>query len=436
MILNQIRKIAFYTLDFLQGLPVKKSINEIEKINLLSFDDKRLKKYQNEKINNILKIAKKTNNYYKQYYDKKFAEMPILNKNILKQKGNQIISEGYEKNKLYKMSTSGSTGTPFVCYQNKEKKKRVQAEIISYSKELGYDVGNKLIYLRALSTRCKKSELKQFIQNQNLIDCADLSENGIKTILKKLSNLTKKESAMLLAYGSTYNAIKDYAEKNHVKIRISGAVSGSDMLFDNTRNKIKEMFHCKCISRYSNEENGVIGQDLDNGMNNMFLINEADYFIEILDMDKDIPVPYGKIGRIVITDFFNYAMPFIRYDTGDVGAIEIFEINGVQKRFITQFGGRKTDNIYKPNGERIASNSISTLMWEFNNIKQFQFIQTGQKEYRLLLNIEKPFKDENRIYLKIKALLGEEAKIEVEYIKEIPVLASGKRRYIVNEWKK
>ena len=59
MILNQIRKIAFYTLDFLQGLPVKKSINEIEKINLLSFDDKRLKKYQNEKINNILKIAKK-----------------------------------------------------------------------------------------------------------------------------------------------------------------------------------------------------------------------------------------------------------------------------------------------------------------------------------------------------------------------------------------
>ena len=36
-------------------------------------------------------------------------------------------------------------------------------------------------------------------------------------------------------------------------------------------------------------------------------------------MDSDEPVEEGEVGRLVITDLFNYAFPMIRYDTGDLG---------------------------------------------------------------------------------------------------------------------
>ncbi len=39
----------------------------------------------------------------------------------------------YDKTELIQMATSDSTGTPFICYQNGLKKRRVNAEIIYYS---------------------------------------------------------------------------------------------------------------------------------------------------------------------------------------------------------------------------------------------------------------------------------------------------------------
>jgi phenylacetate-CoA ligase len=43
------------------------------------------------------------------------------------------------------------------------------------------------------------------------------------------------------------------------------------------------------------------------------------FFIEILD-ELDQPVAVGKAGRLVVTPLFNYAMPLLRYDTGDIAA--------------------------------------------------------------------------------------------------------------------
>lgn len=40
--------------------------------------------------------------------------------------------------------------------------------------------------------------------------------------------------------------------------------------------------------------------------------------VEILD-ENNQPLPAGKIGKIVVTDFHNYAMPLIRYEIGDYG---------------------------------------------------------------------------------------------------------------------
>ena len=75
-------------------------------------------------------------------------------------------------------------------------------------------------------------------------------------------------------------------------------------------------------------------------------------------------------------------------------------------------------------------------MWDYPEIRQFQFVQYDKGAYRLVLNIGKSIIDEKLILEALKAIVGELAQINIEYVDEIPVLHSGKRRYIANEWRK
>ncbi len=77
-------------------------------------------------------------------------------------------------------------------------------------------------------------------------------------------------------------------------------------------------------------------------------LNRANCYIEVLKFDSDEQVAPGELGRIVVTDFTNYAMPMIRYDIGDVATIGETH-NGILLS-LDNLSGRKTDMIFKTNG--------------------------------------------------------------------------------------
>ena len=63
-------------------------------------------------------------------------------------------------------------------------------------------------------------------------------------------------------------------------------------------------------------------------------------------------------------------------------------------------------------------------------MKQYRFIQEDVKDYTIWLNGDQEKMDQEEILRRIRPYLGEEAHIKVEIVDEIPVLASGKRKYI------
>lgn len=68
----------------------------------------------------------------------------------------------------------------------------------------------------------------------------------------------------------------------------------------------------------------------------------------------------------------------------------------------------------------------------FPEIKQYQFIQLGKAEYIFKLNPEGSFTREQELINFFKPFFGNDADIKVEYVKEIPLLNSGKRKMVVN----
>ena len=95
--------------------------------------------------------------------------------------------------------------------------------------------------------------------------------------------------------------------------------------------------------------------------------------------------------------------------------------------------------IYNTQGEAIdIYNSIPTEIFNNPLIKQFQFIQTGEKEYLMKISTENDkVKTEERKFIdKLKDVLGNDASVKIDWINELPVLSSGKRKIVINEWKK
>ena len=165
---------------------------------------------------------------------------------------------------------------------------------------------------------------------------------------------------------------------------------------------------------------------------NSYYINSESYFYEILKMDSDEPAEDGELGRVVITDLTNYAFPILRYDNGDTAVAHTEIREGRKKLFLTELYGRRSDLIYDTNGHAVTPYIITNNFWDVQGVAQYQFIQTGLKDYELRLNGDRSLMNVDDMLGRILPTLGEDANINVVYVDEIPVLASGKRKYIEN----
>ena len=432
-ILEFMRNKAFWLLDYMRGGVIRKELKLLQDVN--SMLPTSLEKYRKQAIEELLDYAAEKTKFYARYKGLAFTDWPVISKRELKAATDDFLSSDFQKSDLIPMSTSGSTGTPLTVFHDRNKKKSVYAEVLYYNGKVGYQIGTKIIYLRSIVSEVSKSPLQQFTQNISLVDCNDLSNKGIEEKLALIATLTKHSKAVMMGYASTLDAFRDYFNRNGIaaaeNCRLSGIISGSEMLFDETREVIEKAFHCICISRYANEEQGFLGQD--GFKNNLFRTNCAHYYFEVLDFDRDEPVVEGNVGRLVVTDLKNYSMPLIRYDTGDIGRLITVNENGAEWQAIDEFGGRKVDMIFNASGDRISPHSITNAMWEFTDINQYQLIQNGPRTYTLKINTSPHFQREEDLERIVLGILGSPAQLRIEHVSEIPVLNSGKRKYIVNE---
>jgi phenylacetate-CoA ligase len=356
----------------------------------------------------------------------------VIDKNTIRSNSDAFISSHYNIEELIPAVTSGSTGTPFKVFHSKDKKLRNTADTIYFARLAGYELGNKLYYLKIWSQQNRKTKLAQYLQNVVPIDVLDLRANVGQIVSELNSN---RSGVSILAYVSALETICKELDQSHAlnrNIAVNSIVTMSESLNVYTQQAGERLFRCPVLSRYSNLENGIIAQQTMAERTN-FIVNRASYFLEILDIEKDERLPNGSLGRIVLTDFFNDAMPMIRYDTGDIGAMGEQEIEGTKQLVLTRLEGRKLDQIFNTDGDLISSYIVYKNMWKYTEIEQYQFIQKGHGEYVFRISIQGKFRRERELVGEFLSYLGRDADFRIEYVNEIPLLSSGKRKKIVNE---
>ena len=423
---------AYFALDALKGGAVRKQFDRCAR----AMREGTSAAETEEKIRALIDHAAATTGFYREYGSgAALADLPIVNKVVLRSRYEDMRSEKYRAAKDNRiMTTSGSTGTPFAMIQDRRKAALNTGDAIFLSSAAGYRIGEKTAFIRVWVDNVRKSRLQLIAENSIMMESSSLSDGAIKEMLDCIRDEKVK---CLTGYASALGEISAYIDRKKVDMspfRVHAILPISESMPDPVRARLSAQFGCPVRSYYSNEENGIMG--IEYADSNSYYINSESYYYEILKIDSDEPAEEGEIGRIVITDLNNYAFPVIRYDNGDM-ARAVRERNGDRyKLILTELFGRRSDMLYDTRGNAVTPYVVTNNLWDVKGVRQYKFLQIGEKEYELRLNGDPAEMDTEEMVRRIRPALGEDADIKVTFVDEIPVLASGKRKYIENLYKR
>lgn len=426
-----VRRKLFWINDFLHGNPIGVHYRDINKIINNPIVGIKRQKYH---LNELIDFSVRNSKYYSKFFNEDFESFPVMNKTLLRENYELIKVEQHlipkHKGEIHVQRTSGSTGMPLAIPQDIRKRNRRIAELKYFGKIAGYNSHEKLAQLRIWTKWHNKTKIQSFRENIFAIDCSRIDD---KMLSELCSLIQRKRITAIWGYASWYDKFIEFIERNSIEIpSIKVIIAGSEMLQPITREKLKKILNCKVISRYSNEEQGILGQDREK--DEQYYLNHASYYFEFLKLECDKKAEPGEICRIVVTDLFNYAFPMIRYDTGDTGVYSNGDIDRIGFPVLSKIYGRLLDLVYDTKGSAIHPMTLARILKNYDGIRLWQFIQKDLNKYELKLNLSS---DMNLSDCKsqLNEIFGADSKIDISLVDDIPVLSSGKRKPVINEWK-
>jgi phenylacetate-CoA ligase len=347
-----------------------------------------------------------------------------------------LISAGIEKycdmppNNIVRKSTSGSTGRPFQFELDRYSYDRRTALTIDVYGKCGATLYQPVVFLWGTALQHQsmanivKKKLHDFMLNRVYLSVLGLSESSLKDYVNVINSV---KPVSLVGYAkSVYQLARLIKNSGLYVYSPSSIIFGAEGLNQFERNLIEEVFRTKTYDTYGCVEFMSIAYERQ-GYTGYFC-NETQLIVEATGPEGQSLL--DATGEIVITDLFNYRMPFIRYANGDMGAVS-FQ-NG--HKVLTSIDGRKADIIDTPDGRQITALMFPILLNPFANIEEFQVVRKSISDITLRLKCRSELSGDelNNIQSIVQEKLGPTMAFSIEIINEILLTNAGKRAIYVD----
>jgi phenylacetate-CoA ligase len=206
----------------------------------------------------------------------------------------------------------------------------------------------------------------------------------------------------------------------------------SEVLMPYQRDLISETFNCAVSNGYGGRESGYIANECSQG--GMHIMADA-IILEIVDSEGR-PAPIGESGEIVVTDLYSEEAPFIRYATGDIGAVSARQCPcGRAYPLLERIEGRSNDSIVSPDGRVINALALVYPLREVEGIEQFRITQKLLDTFHVQIMRNQHFRreSEDRIRNAWIQLLRSPLQVSFEYVSGFSRQRSGKFRHVISE---
>ena len=418
-----LRRTVYWTLDGLKGGKVKAHRKDIRAklAGTASIDGA---------LADMLAYAKKYVPYYQDKPYQTLSDFPVINKKCIMDHYDSFRSVEYRDTaSLHEVATSGSSGNPFHAYQDANKRRRVIADLTEIHEKLGWKIGDRYVFLRAWTGNYNNMRFQQIKQNFIPADVIGFD----KSAMDRLRSTLKKDHKIrvILGYSSSLMDLARYMlEQGDTpdQFSVKLILADSDNLSPAGKADLEKVFGCPVVSRYDNEEQGILAYTPPHS--DEFIVNSPSLYMEILAMDADVPAEPGQTGRVVITDLYNKAMAFIRYDTGDLAIAG--QQDGNRCLTIHSLQGRTSDMIRDTAGNAIYSPTINNYICDFYSIKKYQLIQQAESVFELLIVCAEEGVSLEEVDASMRNILGQDAQLTIRVVDQIPAGKNGKFKTVVN----
>lgn len=394
-----------------------------------------LENYQNEELKKLIKHSYENVPYYKRIFNElkltpsdiktveDLPKLPILTKEIVRNNTADLIAQNYNPESLIHDTTSGTTGKITEIYLDPK------IEFINggpfewrFYRWGGYNPDDLCAVFRSGLLRqnsLEKERIFEFnpVQKKVFFSIYDLNS---KNIGQYVTGLQKYPVKFLQGFPTILKKLVDILkEKNIPRPFTPKAVfTVAELLSSEQRLEIESYFGAKIFDWYGMKERTVAACECEKHNNHH--INPE---FGIVEFAKD---------EIIATGLTNYAMPFIRYKTGDCAEpVEGKCSCGREFPLIKIIGGRTrcclidSDNNLKYVVGHL--HKFSDFMLQY----QFKQIRNGLVELRVVTKSNYDLKKEKLILEDLKLKFGNTIQFTIVPVNEIIPDSSGKTSLVI-----
>tara|TARA_B100001287_G_scaffold174368_1_gene146944 strand:- start:11427 stop:12746 length:1320 start_codon:yes stop_codon:yes gene_type:complete len=434
------RRILFY----LKFLIVKKSVihyyNSLLKFDKLTENDK--KSIVNDSFIKLYRHAFSNSKFLKKKYTEAgldidsvksiddIKKIPYLTRDEIINHKEDILAVKKTRH-ISSPTTGGTTGIPMKFYRDNSLP--FESFYLFYLKNWHIKPYSNSLYLWRLK---KKSFLSKILNKifwfptiKMKIDGTLVNLNKAKYIIKKLN---KHRPQLIQGYvGCLVELSKIMIDNNiflNYKPKAIWTTAAPITIFE--KKLINTAFKSSIFDEYGSAEIPWIAFQKFNESDLLYVNNYA-RFLEIINKDDN------GFGEIVITDFFDFSFPKIRYKNGDKSKFD--KNSTIFTTIINPVLGRKSDYLLIPKVGKIDGSYLTTVFNKYcDSVNGFQFIQNDLNEIKLMvipnldnedhkLQIDKVVNDLNIIF-------DNNIKLNVFFVKKLKY-DRGKIRYVIRSKK-
>jgi len=439
---NGIRKIRF---DLIKN----RFESEYYQISALS-DRDSLNTFITQKRNDLYLHAHTHSRYYHELFQQiglirdgtvdisRIAETPILTKDIIRKHHQDLISDDYKTRKWFNNSSGGSTGEPIRLIQDDIYLKWGAATNYFYFKnilDIDEPTAKKVVLWGSERDLFKgsmgyKAKIQNWLSNTVFLNSFRMSGQDIEQYIHTINSFKPE---IMRGYAGSLFELCRHAEQRKISLyspRI--VVSAAENLSNTMRDVIESNFGTKVYNFYGSREVSNLAGECKNGLLHLFQFWN---YVEVLDKDNQ-PVREGEEGRVIVTNLFNYSLPLIRYEIGDMAILGQEKCScGQNLPTLIKVTGRITDHFILESGTTVPAeffiHLLGVVCYEQGGFEKFQVIQEEYNEIRINVVTRKEILGQykNDVNEKIRVVMGPECKIMWNIVDDIPKTPSGKYLY-------
>lgn len=338
------------------------------------------------------------------------------------------------RERLFPVTTSGSTGTPGVFFRSPLEEADCSARWWRVYAAFGCSLRDTQLNLASGFARRRTGALT-LLRMLGVVPAVHSLPAGAPPA-QALAVLNRLRPRILTGYAAALEALAGHIlDTGAPAHRPRVAVCTSMEVTDHCREIVMQAFGCPVVNVYVTNELGVIAWSCPMRPE-VLHVNEDTCLVEVLD-ERGEAVPPGISGELVLTPLTLTAMPLLRYRIGDIAA-RLAErcACGRGLGLITAVQGRTAHCIVARDGLRISSAFVAAAVGNcgaYAWVRRWQLREEVRGQLCLLVETRRPPRsnEEAELLAALRGLFGESARVTLQITAAIPLAPSGKFQLIV-----